>query len=268
MGPGKVRVQHGRVPRSMCRWAGCGRLPGSVWYTYGSNTADIDEIVDSHLKRGKVVSGCCCRRTSAAERPRDDARTRFARRSPGRPARSKCASTARRRRRAALAVVCHPHPQFGGTLDNKVVQTIARAASAGWASVPLQLSRRRRLGGRLGRRPGRSRRCARGASTPGGARGFAGLPLPAGRLLVRRLCRRRGREPAAAMARPRRIVLRRPVHRKAAGRRRTGRHVVIHGDTDDVVPLGATLAWARPQNLAGHRLAPASATSSTASSPC
>ena len=26
-----------------------------------------------------------------------------------------------------FAVVCHPHPQFGGTLDNKVVHTLARA---------------------------------------------------------------------------------------------------------------------------------------------
>ena len=35
-----------------------------------------------------------------------------------------------------LAVVCHPHPQGGGTLDNKVVQTIARACiDIGWASV-------------------------------------------------------------------------------------------------------------------------------------
>ena len=28
---------------------------------------------------------------------------------------------------APAAVVCHPHPQFGGTLDNKVVHTLARA---------------------------------------------------------------------------------------------------------------------------------------------
>jgi alpha/beta superfamily hydrolase len=35
-----------------------------------------------------------------------------------------------------LAIACHPHPQFGGTLDNKVVQTIARAClEIGWASV-------------------------------------------------------------------------------------------------------------------------------------
>src|SRR5262249_11761472 len=27
----------------------------------------------------------------------------------------------------AFAVVCHPHPLFGGTMDNKVVYTVARA---------------------------------------------------------------------------------------------------------------------------------------------
>ena len=35
-----------------------------------------------------------------------------------------------------LAVVCHPHPQFGGTMDNKVVQTLARAfVQCGWTAV-------------------------------------------------------------------------------------------------------------------------------------
>src|SRR3954452_13163726 len=37
---------------------------------------------------------------------------------------------------AGVVVVCHPHPQFGGTMDNKVVITIARAAvGAGWRAV-------------------------------------------------------------------------------------------------------------------------------------
>ena len=32
-----------------------------------------------------------------------------------------------------LAVVCHPHPQHGGTMDNKVVVTLARAhLQCGW----------------------------------------------------------------------------------------------------------------------------------------
>ena len=35
-----------------------------------------------------------------------------------------------------VAVVCHPHPQFGGTLDNKVVQMVARTfVQLGWTSV-------------------------------------------------------------------------------------------------------------------------------------
>ena len=37
---------------------------------------------------------------------------------------------------AACAVVCHPHPLFGGTLTNKVVHTLARAfTDAGMASL-------------------------------------------------------------------------------------------------------------------------------------
>lgn len=35
-----------------------------------------------------------------------------------------------------LVVICHPHPEYGGTMDNKVVTTVARAArEAGIASL-------------------------------------------------------------------------------------------------------------------------------------
>lgn len=35
-----------------------------------------------------------------------------------------------------VVVICHPHPQFGGTMDNKVVTTLARAATdVGWHAV-------------------------------------------------------------------------------------------------------------------------------------
>src|SRR6188508_3364384 len=34
------------------------------------------------------------------------------------------------------AVIAHPHPLFGGTMDNKVVQTLARAfVQTGWTAV-------------------------------------------------------------------------------------------------------------------------------------
>ena len=35
-----------------------------------------------------------------------------------------------------LAVIAHPHPLMGGTMDNKVVQTLARAfVASGWTAV-------------------------------------------------------------------------------------------------------------------------------------
>ncbi len=35
-----------------------------------------------------------------------------------------------------VVVICHPHPQFGGTMENKVVTTLARAATdLGWSAV-------------------------------------------------------------------------------------------------------------------------------------
>src|SRR5438093_2402343 len=38
-----------------------------------------------------------------------------------------CAIDAPTSASAGTAVICHPHPQHGGTMDNKVVQTLARA---------------------------------------------------------------------------------------------------------------------------------------------
>ena len=35
-----------------------------------------------------------------------------------------------------VAVIAHPHPLFGGTMDNKVVQTLARAfTQSGWTAA-------------------------------------------------------------------------------------------------------------------------------------
>ena len=35
-----------------------------------------------------------------------------------------------------VAIIAHPHPLFGGTMDNKVVQTLARAfVQSGWRAV-------------------------------------------------------------------------------------------------------------------------------------
>ena len=47
-----------------------------------------------------------------------------------------------------VAVIAHPHPLFAGTMDNKVVQTLARAfVQCGWTAVRFNF---RGVGGRAG----------------------------------------------------------------------------------------------------------------------
>ena len=48
---------------------------------------------------------------------------------------------------------------------------------------------------------------------------------------------------------PRRLILIAPSTEKQQLPRVAADTVVVHGDDDEVVPLAATLAWARPQSL-------------------
>ena len=90
---------------------------------------------------------------------------------------------ARGRARVGTAVIAHPHPLFGGTMDNKVVQTLARAfVQARLDGGALQLPRRRRQRRRARRGPRRDRRHAgRGRSSvaPEGPLALAGFSFGA-----------------------------------------------------------------------------------------
>ena len=223
--------------------------PEGTWYTYVDHD-DIDEIVESHLKQGRVVERLLLAPTSAADgRPRMNPRTRrSADRRPGRRASNAPSTTRSSGAPRGLAVLCHPHPLHGGTMDNKVVQTLARALrGAGLQRGALQLPRRRRLGRRLGRGPRRGRRRAggdrRAHRAPGqplvlGGFSFGGYVasqaaarLPDG-----------GTRPSAWCWSARRCA----TFAMAAGAADT---LVIHGEADEVVPLAAVLDWARPQAL-------------------
>jgi alpha/beta superfamily hydrolase len=111
-----------------------------------------------------------------------------------------------------LAVICHPHPLHGGTMDNKVVQTVARAlVQRGWRTVRFNF---RGVGtpaarGTRARRGRRRARGDRGASRLGEPLVLAGFSF--------------GGYVAAA---PRRASRRRAA--AAAGARRAG-HVQLHG---------------------------------------
>ena len=149
-----------------------------------------------------------------------------------------------------LAIACHPHPQFGGTLDNKVVQTIARASlDLGWACVRFNFRGVGASEGVWDEGRGEVDDALAVAAHWRGREEFAGLPYLlggfsfGGYVAVEALQRLGAGDP------PRRIVLIGPSTEKQAVPSVPADTLVIHGESDDVVPLAATLAWARPQNL-------------------
>jgi len=151
---------------------------------------------------------------------------------------------------SGLAIACHPHPQFGGTLDNKVVQTIARAClDLGWACVRFNFRGVGASEGVWDEGRGEVDDALAVAAHWRGREEFAGLPYLlggfsfGGYVAVEAAHRLGGGDP------PRRIVLIGPSTEKQAVPSVPADTLVIHGESDDVVPLAATLAWARPQNL-------------------
>jgi alpha/beta superfamily hydrolase len=141
------------------------------------------------------------------------------------------------------AVICHPHPQHGGTLDNKVVQTIARAVlQLGWRSVRFNF---RGVGGSAGAwDEGRGEiddaiaviEAHRNPALPLLLAGFSFGAFVAASAAARLP------EPSRA----RHLVLVGPSTQKQAMPAVPAGTLVIHGEADDVVPLSATLDWARP----------------------
>ncbi len=141
-----------------------------------------------------------------------------------------------------LAVVCHPHPQHGGTLDNKVVVTLARAfVQCGWRAVRFNY---RGVGGSAGAwDEGRGEiddalAVAAALREPGQALALAGFSF--GGYVASH---------AATALHPERLVLVGPATQTFTVAPVAAGTLVIHGQADDVVPLAATLDWARPQAL-------------------
>ncbi len=140
------------------------------------------------------------------------------------------------------AVVCHPHPQHGGTLDNKVVATLARAfVQCGWRAVRFNF---RGIGGSAGVwDEGRGE--IDDALAVAGALRAPGLPLALAGFSFGGYVASH----AAAALQPERLVLVGPATANFAVAPVPLDTLVIHAEADDVVPLAATLDWARPQAL-------------------
>jgi alpha/beta superfamily hydrolase len=145
-----------------------------------------------------------------------------------------------------LAVLCHPHPQHGGTMDNKVVATLARAAvQLGWDALRFNF---RGVGGSAGAwDEGRGE--VDDALAVIAARRAAGQPLLLGGFSFGGYVASQAAARLAPAQRADRLVLVGPAVQHFPMAPVPPDTLVVHGERDDVVPLAAVLDWARPQAL-------------------
>ncbi|MDR2127683.1 MAG: alpha/beta fold hydrolase [Burkholderiaceae bacterium] len=157
------------------------------------------------------------------------------------------------------AVIAHPHPLFGGTMNNKVVSTLARAfARSGWRAVRFNF---RGVGASAGSYDEGAGELLdllaviEQTATGGQPLALAGFSF--GAFVAARAAQRLFAEEAAAATQPfslaslvlagtaaaRFDVPPVPAHLHALT-------LVVHGEQDDTVPLADVMNWARPQSLA------------------
>lgn len=148
-----------------------------------------------------------------------------------------------------VAIVAHPHPLYGGTMHNKVVQTIARACVlCGWQALRFNF---RGVGASEGAHDGGQGEAQDLLAlveqvAPTGALVLAGFSFGA-------FVTSHAVQALAAQREIARIVL----VGTAASRFQVApiapelheRTLVLHGEQDETVPLTSVLDWARPQSL-------------------
>jgi len=157
-----------------------------------------------------------------------------------------------------IALVCHPHPLFGGTAENKVVQTLAKTLrDLGYAALRPHF---RGVGGSAGAHDDGQGETEDMLAVLDWARTrFGDLPVVLAGFSFGAYVQTSVAQRLAEQGRPaERLVL----VGTAAGFVSGARHyetaavppdtVVIHGDKDETVALDNVLAWARPLNVKVH----------------
>jgi alpha/beta superfamily hydrolase len=144
------------------------------------------------------------------------------------------------------AVVCHPHPLHSGTMDNKVVQTLARSfLQLGWKSVRFNFRGVGRSVGSWGEGSGE----VDDALAVIEQLSSAHQPLLLAGFSFGAFVAAQAATQLPTSRRPRRLVLVGPSTEKQTLPGVPSDTVVIHGEVDEVVPLSATLDWARPHGV-------------------
>jgi alpha/beta superfamily hydrolase len=145
-----------------------------------------------------------------------------------------------------VVVLCHPHPQHGGTMDNKVVQTLARAfLHLGYRAVRFNFRGVGASGGVWDEGRGE----VDDALAVIAAHRDPALPLALGGFSFGGFVAATAATRLPETERAERLVLVGPATSRFQVPAVPTDTVVIHGEADDVVPLSATLDWARPQVL-------------------
>jgi alpha/beta superfamily hydrolase len=146
-----------------------------------------------------------------------------------------------------VVVLCHPHPVHGGTMDNKVIQTLARAfVQLGYRAVRFNF---RGVGDSEG---GWDEGAGEVDDAMAVVAAFRDAALPlvlAGFSFGGYVASQAAARLAAAAMPAARLVLVGPATSTFNMPTVAADTLVIHGEADDVVPLAATFDWARPQGL-------------------
>jgi alpha/beta superfamily hydrolase len=148
-----------------------------------------------------------------------------------------------------IALIAHPHPLYGGTMDNKVVQTLARAFIAvGYLSVRMNFRGVGQSGGEHDAGHGETDDMAllhahMSAQHPELPIALAGFSF--GTFVQSQLQQR-----LTALENPaQRLVLVGCAAGKWVMPTVPSDTLLIHGEQDDTIPLSDVLDWARPQDL-------------------
>lgn len=147
------------------------------------------------------------------------------------------------------AVIAHPHPLYGGTMHNKVVQTLARAfVQSGWQAVRFNF---RGVGASAGTYDEGRGEAADMLAVIRQVAGDGPLALAGFSFGAFVTCQ--VTQALAGQRSPEKLVL----VGTAASRFAVAaidadlheRTLVLHGEQDDTVPLSSVMDWARPQSL-------------------
>jgi alpha/beta superfamily hydrolase len=152
-----------------------------------------------------------------------------------------------------LALVAHPHPLYGGTMDNKVAQTLARAFLAlGYVSVRMNFRGVGKSEGVHDHGLGETDDMALLLTHM--RKQYPDLPLALGGFSFGTFVQAQLQKRLIEQNDPHNIAAERlALVGTAAGKwpmpDAPANTILIHGELDDTIPLSAVLDWARPQEL-------------------